>query len=421
MTFVLCWMAYAVSYVGRMNLAIAIPAMNAAGVASLSQLGMVGSLYFWFYGGGHLINGMVGDVIAPRTMVFGGLAFSGVCNALIPLVSTPAAVMVLWSVNGFVLSMLWGPIVRLLGERVSSRHHSTVSLLMTVSIGVGSFVSWFFLGRLVAGTADWRPAFWVPAVICLGFAGLWWAAAPRSSDETETEGGPQTEGGPGTTGAAKTASASTEERRRKDNASAETARDPFFVVFRRSRLALIVVAAIVQGTIKDGLMVWLPTLVRTRFPSVPEGAIVAWLPFVPVANVAGILLVTWFTRSQEIRYRRRTIQLFAAAALVIGVLLFTTPPLSLTLVMIGTLTCAIAYINSILLAYVPMQFRRSGRVSTVAGLLDFVSYMGAGAFALVSGTFLASGNEWVKVFGVLAAAVLVGAVVMLPTRKRIEE
>lgn len=62
--FVLCWVAYASLYFGRVNLSVSIPQIQDAFRWSKGQIGLVGTLFFWIYGIGQLINGNIGDKIS---------------------------------------------------------------------------------------------------------------------------------------------------------------------------------------------------------------------------------------------------------------------------------------------------------------------------------------------------------------------
>lgn len=58
----LCWLAYALSYLCRTNLSIALPQMTAEFQWSTAASGTIGSGFFVSYGVGHLISGILGIV-----------------------------------------------------------------------------------------------------------------------------------------------------------------------------------------------------------------------------------------------------------------------------------------------------------------------------------------------------------------------
>lgn len=59
------------------------PELNTLGLFTKAQMASVSSCFFITYGVGQFINGFLGDRIAPRQMVFGGLLVSSLCNLLL--------------------------------------------------------------------------------------------------------------------------------------------------------------------------------------------------------------------------------------------------------------------------------------------------------------------------------------------------
>ena len=81
--FLLCWTAYFATYICRLNFSAVMPELNTLGLFTKAQMASVSSCFFITYGVGQFINGFLGDRIAPRQMVFGGLLVSSLCNLLL--------------------------------------------------------------------------------------------------------------------------------------------------------------------------------------------------------------------------------------------------------------------------------------------------------------------------------------------------
>ena len=79
----LCWIAYALSYLCRTNLSIALPQMTQELGWSASKAGMIGSAFFISYGAGHLLNGLLGDKLPIKRFMTLGLLGTSLCNLLI--------------------------------------------------------------------------------------------------------------------------------------------------------------------------------------------------------------------------------------------------------------------------------------------------------------------------------------------------
>ena len=108
----LCWVAYALSYLCRTNLSIALPSMTQELGWSAAKTGMIGSAFFISYGAGHLLNGLLGDKLPIKRFMALGLLGTSLCNLLIGVVPYYGVIFAVWLINGLFLSTLWGPIVR---------------------------------------------------------------------------------------------------------------------------------------------------------------------------------------------------------------------------------------------------------------------------------------------------------------------
>ncbi len=427
-------MAYAVSYLGRMNLAIAIPSMQHAGIASLKELGLAGSLYFWCYGVGELLNGFLGDLLPVRVMIFVGLMLSAGMNMAVALFPSPVLIMIFWSLNGFFLSMLWGPIVRLIGEHAPDSKQGIMSMLMNMSLGAGSFISWFALGRTIDTRSDWRFAFWIPALVGIVMALAWLLLCPNARKSTigiPAGAVPNANADIAPAGSGQEKPGVGAGRREAEAENAGGRHGSFWESFWRSRLYLIILAGMAQGMAKDGLTLWLPTLMKARYPEVPETDLVNFISLIPMFNALGILFVAVLMRQRSVNYRRISIMLFAIAVLDLLLVVFFKLPFTLTLLAFCILSLLIALINSFLLGLVPMRFAKTRRVSTVAGLLDFFAYLAAGLFSFISGSMLESGPAELagqgglaggnRIFVFLLIEMIFGALVMIPAPPEIDE
>jgi OPA family glycerol-3-phosphate transporter-like MFS transporter len=75
--------------------------------------------------------------------------------------------------------------------------------------------------------------------------------------------------------------------------------------------------------------------------------------------------------------------------------------------------------NTLLLGVIPMNFARMGAVSTVAGFLDFCSYLAAGAASVLTGLAVQHfGWDLLLVLWVLSAVLGAGAMALDLSRNR---
>ena len=137
--FLLCWTAYFATYICRLNFSAVMPELNTLGLFTKAQMASVSSCFFITYGVGQFINGFLGDRIAPRQMVFGGLLVSSLCNLLLFFAHGYGVLLFFWGMNGFVQSMVWSPILRLAGEYYDEKGKSKfgIDISTTVPLEIG--------------------------------------------------------------------------------------------------------------------------------------------------------------------------------------------------------------------------------------------------------------------------------------------
>ena len=114
--FLLCWLAYFTSYIGRLNFSSAMTAMIEEQVLAGSQAGFISMVYFFAYGIGQMCNGLLGDRFHPGHMIFTGLAAAAAANLIMGFVDSFFLMSLVWGINGYAQSMIWPPIIRIFAE-----------------------------------------------------------------------------------------------------------------------------------------------------------------------------------------------------------------------------------------------------------------------------------------------------------------
>jgi len=142
----LCFVSYLGVYFLRNILSTISPQMINEGRITNDQIGSLSSLFFITYAIGQLINGVIGDKIKAKYMLSIGLVFAGISNYLFMefFESHWFLAYVIYGLSGFFLSMIYGPMTKVVAENVTP--------IYAVRCSVGySFAS--FLGSPFAGIA----------------------------------------------------------------------------------------------------------------------------------------------------------------------------------------------------------------------------------------------------------------------------
>ena len=124
----ICFLSYNACYAGRSILSAIMPEMMKETGFSSATLGLWGSMFFFTYGIGQVINGLIGDRIKAKWMVSAGLLFSGI-------------VIVLSSCTGS--SIIGTMVAYLIASATSAQHRWKWSFYITGIILVLTAILWF--------------------------------------------------------------------------------------------------------------------------------------------------------------------------------------------------------------------------------------------------------------------------------------
>src|SRR5664279_3263886 len=168
--FWLLWGAYASYYLCRVNFAVAQPAiLKEFPDWTNAQIGTIPSVYAVFYAAGQIINGTLGQRFGARHMMTGALVIASLTNLLFSFTSSFPVMLALWAINGYAQSAGWSLLVQTLSNWNTSKRRGTLMGLISTCYQVGNVVSWLLAGVL-CDSIGWRAAFWVPSLILIPMA-----------------------------------------------------------------------------------------------------------------------------------------------------------------------------------------------------------------------------------------------------------
>ena len=160
-SFLLCYAAYTVIYVARVNLSMASPVLKADGTLTAAQIGLLGSIFSVVYAVGRLINGARCDRVPPVRMIAGGLLLAAAANLIFAAFPPFAALAGLWAVNALAQSMLWSAILRVIASVYAPADAQRKAAQMITSVAVGN-VAGIGVNTALLHFGSPAAAFWVP-------------------------------------------------------------------------------------------------------------------------------------------------------------------------------------------------------------------------------------------------------------------
>jgi OPA family glycerol-3-phosphate transporter-like MFS transporter len=386
----LCWAAYVTAYFGRVNLSITLPYIRNAYGYSKASLGIIASGFFGAYAAGQLVNGILGDRLSPRYFVAGGLFAAGIGNILFGRSQGLVPLFICWTVNGYFQSMLWGPMVRTATEATPRAHLQKAAIILSSSTIFGYLLSYTLIGKIVL-RFGWKMAFLLPGLMLILAAALWFWLLPLFS--ANPAAGP----------AASPVTGPAAEREAKKTGGV-------LAFFIGAQLWITALVCVFQGSIKEGLTLWGPTFF-SEFRSVPPDQVLYIMSLAPLMNLLGMFFCAAAYRLFHYN-EKSTLLLFLSLAVFFTVLLriggSSANIFFMSLAFCG-LFAAIFAVNNILTAFVPLNFRKQGRVSSAAGILDCAVYIGAA----LSGPLVGLSVDYVGWKGIMEGWIILAVLTLI--------
>ncbi len=378
----LCSISYLAVYFARNTLGAVSPQMEESGVFSNAQIGTLSSVYLFSYAIGQLINGIVGNKVKAKYMISLGLVLAGVCIFLMTFLSAiPLAAYIAYAFTGFFLSMIYGPMVKVVSENTEPIYATRCSIGYTFASFIGSPMAGVFAMFLA-----WRGVFMANSTVlvvmgCLCF--LAFSILERKKMITFSRIAPPKEKGGGVK------------------------------VLLKHQIIKFTLIAFVTGIIRTSVVFWLPTYISQRLNfSAEDAAFVFTLATLAISCVTFIAIFLY----ERLGYNMdlTILIVFIAATLsFIGVYFIRQPIINIVLMVLGIMSSSAA--DSMMWCRYCPSLRDTGMVSAATGFLDFVSYMSA---ALASSVFAnaVSVIGWSGLVLVWIGLMIFGVIISLPKK-----
>ncbi len=379
----LCSSSYLAVYIARNILGTVSPKMIEDGAFTTEQVGLLSSIYFVTYAVGQLINGFIGDKIKAKYMISLGLLLAGVCYiTFVTFSGSPFFSYISYGATGFFLSMIYGPMTKVVAENTNPIHATRCSLGYTFASLLGTPAA-----GVLAALFVWRLTFYIGSSVLILMGIVCFLAFLLYEKKKIVEYGkfppPQ-----------------------KSSGSVQ-------VLVKRDIIRFAIIA-ILTGIIRTSVVFWLPTYISQYLGYSAESSALVFT--VATTVISTTTFITVFVYERLGRNMELTIRLafISSALFFLGVYIFNNPVLNIVF-MVGAIMCSNAADSMMWCRYCP-SLLDTGMVSTATGFLDFLSYMAAAASStLFANAVTAIG--WSNLILVWLSLMIVGIIVMLPLKK----
>lgn len=345
-------LVYAVSYIGRLNYSAALPFYLKENILTKPQGGLISTTYFFAYGIGQLVNGVVADHINPLYQVILGSIGSALINLYMSTTSDFYCILFVWTLNGFFQSMIWAPLLLLLSSKVQGKSRNGVLWLLNTAPAIGAVLA-YFVSSTILRKLHWlylfRLAGLIIVTVIVVFCFLYRYSLVGGVEYT----------------ASACSSGAREKLGKRDIRHLITG----------TGLAIIVIPVMIHGMLKDGTTNWIPTLI-TEYFGTTQGSAVA-LAIVPqLANLfAASLAYFLFKVVKDEIYE--VIMLFVASSIsIIGLVLCGNHSVVVAIGCFACVTLSMQAANVVFVSLIAERFQEFGFMATVSGGFNSLAYIG---------------------------------------------
>lgn len=432
----LCAVTYVASYMTRVNFAaVTVEIIRDTGWDKTSISAVTTGLFI-AYGLGQFVSGWLGDRMAPNRLMTAGLLTSICMNLLIPLCTGITQMTVIWCVNGLAQAMLWPPIVRIMAGYCTHHDYQDATVIVSWGSSVGTLLV-YLISSLCIAVSGWRTVFYICAGTALVICACWVMIFPRFAAYAEKNGvvnepeeiiqphlhhvglhGKKHPVSDDSSDAAQTSAGKASAcgvAGEADEPVGNTVQKMPRVLY--VMLAVIMLAVIVLGALRDSITAWLPSYISETFNLGTSSAVLTGI-IIPV-------LTTLIYPPVLAYYRRFFTNELACASTIYGVsavaallLYFVYDSSPIVAVLLLALICACMHgANFLMIGLIPKRFDRYGNVALISGVINCFVYTGS-SLSIWGIAAVADSSGWRATIAVWGVAALAGVLFCLIIMRR---
>ncbi len=393
MLIAICCFAYSMAYVGRLCYGANLTAVIADFGISKSEGGSISSFFFFSYAAGQLLNTVLAKYYSPKYVVCSALSVSAICNLLMGVLSSIPAMQFVWLVNGLVQSTLWCSILNLQAKYLSRKDISRAIVWNCMTIAIGTFVSYGLSALLSALSITWRAVFQIASGLIFAAALIWIFGVRHIEKTTFFED---------------------EDADEAPTPATQAAPKPrLFTKYVLFVFSFACVTAALCAFIRDGIVTWLPTILKEDFGI--EGSLSIILTMIlPEISLFGAVTVRMLLKKIKGHLRLEGIFFVLVACMLFAVIaLYPSRQTAITIVLFALMYLCITCIINLTTSVIPFAVRQyNGAVGSISAFLDACCYVGSICSTYLLG-LIAENKGWMWVIYVVAGIAVMGILVAL--------
>jgi sugar phosphate permease len=357
----LCTMAYFASYISRINLSACMVEMVRAGFGPRNAIALALSVSAVTYGFGQIASGYLSDKCKPQNVMLSGFILTGAMNIMVYFLKDSRFLALLWGINGFAQALMWPPIVAVMTRHLSGERYNTTCMWVGWGAAFGTMAV-YGVSPLIIGVGGYRWVFMLCGLLAFIMAAVWKCGYERTIKDGA--GDIAAMGG-----------------RPENSRSMRFGASAVFVI------AMIMLAIVLQGALRDGVSNWMPTFVSENFGLGSSVAILTGV-LLPVFHIICSKVVSANCHrfaGNDTAYAGLLFAVGMASALLLA--LFCKSGVVVSGVLTAFLVGCMHGVNYVLVSMLPLYFSGYRHVSLISGMLNCCTYVGSAVSTYVISIF----------------------------------
>lgn len=384
----LCWLAYTAAYLGRYSYNSNITAIIGHFGVGHADAGLVTTCFFFAYGAGQIVNGILCRRYSKKWIIPFSLACSALLNLAVFLGAPFPLIKYLWLLNGLAQSILWPTLIYILSQSLGAADLAKSVVVMSTTVPVGTLITYGF-SAFLALSGSYTYSFLAGAVVMTGAAAIWLLLHKRAfrADLKEDASAP---------------------------VAAKDGRAASHLIIAVVMLGLF---AVINNLVKDGLTTWAPSILKERF-GLHEGLSILMTLVLPLLGLFGAACNTLLNKKiRSFLSLSGTWYLLTVFCMGAVVLLAHSEYWGVMVAAFGVTSLSMHAVNNVITSMAPLYMREQINSGLLAGILNGCCYVGSTISSYGLGS-VADRFGWNGVFLLLLAVscvpvVLAGAAVLL--------
>ena len=368
--FTVCFITYAIVSMVKNAYSASIASIISEGIFAKSQAGIINSGYYLLYGASQLLCGKLIDRISPFsfiTFILGGSA--ALCVAMC-FAKSYAAMLILWSICGFVQFAIWPAILRIIAEYLLPEHRKKAMVYIAFAYCIGMLLN-YFVASVLLNFFNWKVLFAADGAILVINLALWRFLATGNIGAIEKQ----------------------KNKALNKEPVASNPQYSFGRVMIISGLLILLAPSFIRTCLDLGIKSWVPTMIMEIY-GVSASFATALTTVLLVVNLSGVF-IAGFIYPKRIKNASLAfgICFLLAFPFAIGLMFIGKVPLYVIVLLLVVFTTMMYSGHQLINVIIPSYFAKYNMVGSSAALLNAVASFGAVVSSFLYG-FLSEKFGW---------------------------